>query len=80
MQPTAAGRRSAAVKLRSSSLPAGIIWLNDGLLVTAMFVLCPTESLFLMTKWRKGRVEFTINADTVKDLGEIKLSEALFQQ
>ena len=33
-----------------------------------------------VTKWRKGRVEFTINADTVKDLGEIKLSEALFQQ
>jgi plastocyanin len=31
------------------------------------------------TKWSKGRVSLTINADTVTDLGEIKLSEALFQ-
>ena len=31
------------------------------------------------TKWSKGRVEVTINADAVTDLGEIKLSPSLFR-
>lgn len=31
------------------------------------------------TKWSKGRVEVTINADGTTDLGEIKVSEALFE-
>lgn len=31
------------------------------------------------TKWSKGRVEVTINADGTTDLGEIKVGEALFQ-
>ena len=31
------------------------------------------------SKWSKGRVEVTINADGVTDLGEIKLSPSLFR-